>query len=588
MPKKSIREMNDTERRFYALSAHIFHTIMICCMVLALVAQIIGLGFYTYAMYDQHVELAFSTAHHAAMSIDLNEDADPAALADQVLEQYREHTAAGSKKTETEGYRSSLAQFTELPEYGAIRHVLREFCDTRGVSDVYLAMYDRAAGAIVYIVDPDEDPETMRLPGQWDRVSSDEMDTFLDWDGQGTLYDVRKIKGSGWLCTAGVPVKDDSGRTAAFVMADVSLANIAQHMRIFALQLLIGAFFAAFIVAALVVRHMRRTVIDPINTISDAAQRYIDDEGGESSPAGYFADLDIHTGDEIENLSFVLADMEKKAQESVADLTRVTAEKERISTELDLATRIQAAMLPSTFPAFPDRTEFDIYATMDPAKEVGGDFYDFFMIDDDHLAMVIADVSGKGIPAALFMMTTRTMLKDAALAGLDPAGILYRVNEQICEGNRYSMFVTVWLGILEISTGKLIWADAGHEKPAYYHDGRWSLLEKHNGVAVGAFEPEILDQDEDPAFADQEMILSPGDAIFQYTDGVTEAMTDERQQFGEERMMKALTGASSSKPEVILPYVRKKIDSFVDGANQFDDITMLAFRYLGPDRRGSK
>ena len=256
-------------------------------------------------------------------------------------------------------------------------------------------------------------------------------------------------------------------------------------------------------------------------------------------------------------------------------------EKERVAKELDTAAGIQLSMLPGSFPAFPDRKEFDLLASMDPAKEVGGDFYDFFLVDEDHLVLVTADVSGKGVPAALFMMIAKTLLKNSAKPGFRPAAVLEEVNRQLCEGNGNGMFVTVWLGVLELSTGRLVWADAGHEKPVLYHAGAWSFLKKHSGVALGMMDPELLAMDDEPAFVDQELLLSPGDVIFQYTDGVTEATDAKKRLFGEERLLEALNASGTETPEALLPCVRGEIDAFVKDAPQFDDITMLALLYRG-------
>ena len=266
----------------------------------------------------------------------------------------------------------------------------------------------------------------------------------------------------------------------------------------------------------------------------------------------------------------------------VADRSKALA---ATQSELDTATRIQAHMLPSTFPAFPAYREFDIYATMDPAKEVGGDFYDFFLIDSDHLALVVADVSGKGVPAALFMMTARTILKTKAQSSptLSPQILLEEANAALCENNRDGMFVTVWLGILEISTGELTYADAGHEKLLLYQDGAWRLLPKETiGPALAMWAPEdFAFMTEEYRYRDKTIQLRPGDAIFQYTDGVTEAMPANHELFGEERLLDAMNSAPSTQPEDLLAYVRARIDEFVKGAAQFDDITMLGLQYKG-------
>jgi len=248
-------------------------------------------------------------------------------------------------------------------------------------------------------------------------------------------------------------------------------------------------------------------------------------------------------------------------------------------TELAMASGIQAHMLPNIFPPFPEREEFDLYAVMDPAKEVGGDFYDFFMIDGDHLALVVADVSGKGVPAALFSMIAKTMLKMQAQTHCDPERVLSEVNASLSEGNEEDMFVTVWLGVLQISTGDLTYADAGHERLLLRQDGRWRFLPKNGGAALAVFTPEDLKyMDEKYRFRNQTIHLNPGDAIFQYTDGVTEASNEANELFGDERLLAAVVGAPSAGPEDLLLGVREKLDEFVKDAPQFDDITMLALQ----------
>lgn len=249
-------------------------------------------------------------------------------------------------------------------------------------------------------------------------------------------------------------------------------------------------------------------------------------------------------------------------------------EKQRIGAELHVATQIQASMLPCIFPAFPDRKEFDIYATMNPAKEVGGDFYDFFLIDDDHLALVMADVSGKGVPAALFMVIAKTLLKNAAQAGWSPGAVLEKVNNQLCENNQAEMFVTVWLGVYEISTGKLTVANAGHEFPAIKRaDGNFALYKEKPGFVLAGME--------NARYLEYKLELHKGDILFVYTDGVAEATDAANTLYGTERMLTALNSFSDGTPEELLHVVKNDIDRFVGKAPQFDDITMLALKIKG-------
>ena len=282
----------------------------------------------------------------------------------------------------------------------------------------------------------------------------------------------------------------------------------------------------------------------------------------------------FRTDDEIEVLAESFAKLSHRTVEYVAEVRRVTAEKERIGTELHMANQIQESMLPSIFPAFPERKEFDIYAVMDPAREVGGDFYDFFLIDQDHLCMVIADVSGKGIPAALFMMISKIIIQSCAMLGRDAGEILTKTNEALCSNNRMEMFVTVWIGILEISTGRLTAANAGHEYPAIMTGSRFELLKDKHGLVIGAM-PGIM-------YKEYEMELKPGDKLFLYTDGVAEATHGGDELFGTKRMLEALNREPDAGPEQLLKNVRRAVDQFVGNDEQFDDLTMMCIEYKGP------
>ncbi|SDB05603.1 Stage II sporulation protein E (SpoIIE) [Pseudobutyrivibrio sp. YE44] len=249
-------------------------------------------------------------------------------------------------------------------------------------------------------------------------------------------------------------------------------------------------------------------------------------------------------------------------------------EKAAAARDMSLAGKIQQAVLPSEFPYLPERKEFDLYATMTPAKEVGGDFYDFFMVDEDELALVMADVSGKGIVAALFMMVSKALIKNGIRRGQSPANVLKDVNNQLCEGNKANMFVTVWLATINVKTGAGISANAGHEHPVIKHaDGQYELLKYKHSPAVATME--------DIPFKEHEFLMEPGDSIFVYTDGVPEASNSENELFGTDRMLNALNKEPDAKPEKVLENVMKGINSFVAGTKQFDDITMLCMTYHG-------
>jgi len=270
-----------------------------------------------------------------------------------------------------------------------------------------------------------------------------------------------------------------------------------------------------------------------------------------------------------DDITELAVEMERYTKENV----QLAGEKERAASELELATKIQSGSLPSQFPAFPERNEFDLYASMTPAKEVGGDFYDFFLIDDDHLALLIADVSGKGVPAALFMMSSMILLRDRALMGGTPSEILEFVNERICEKNPLDMFVTVWLGILEISTGKLSCANAGHETPEIKHGDKFALFKDKHGFVVGGMTG--------VKYKTYEIQLEKGDNVFVYTDGVAEATNASNELFGTDRITKALNTVPDGSPKALIASVGKSVEDFASGAPQFDDLTMLCLKYNG-------
>ncbi len=245
-----------------------------------------------------------------------------------------------------------------------------------------------------------------------------------------------------------------------------------------------------------------------------------------------------------------------------------------IEKDLNMATRIQEGVLPREFPAFPDRKEFDLYASMDPAKEVGGDFYDFFLTDEDHLAVVVADVSGKGVPAALFMMVAKALLKNRLKNGDTPGQALYSVNNQLLKGGQELMFVTVWMAILEISTGKGVSVNAGHEHPILKHrGGSFEAVEYRHSVPVATME--------DMRFREREFKLEKGDTLFVYTDGVPEAMNDAGKFYGVPGMLEGLNAMEAESPKEVVEGMQKRLEEFVGGAEQFDDITMLCLNYNG-------
>ena len=285
--------------------------------------------------------------------------------------------------------------------------------------------------------------------------------------------------------------------------------------------------------------------------------------------------------DEIQVLAESFGSLTERMKQYITEITEITAKEQRIASELSLATNIQASMVPTNFDDYKGFEAFGLYANMTPAKEVGGDFYDFFLTDADHIALVMADVSGKGVPAALFMSKAMTAIKTRTLMGGSPAAILADVNNQMCEGNEAELFVTVWLAIIDLKTGKGMAANAGHEHPALRHKGgQFELIKYRHSPAVATME--------DMPFKEHEFEVEPGDTIYVYTDGVTEATDASNQLFGEERLVDALNKAPDAKPDDLLKNVVRSINEFVADAPQFDDLTMMAFTYHGSEGKGGE
>ena len=385
-----------------------------------------------------------------------------------------------------------------------------------------------------------------------------------------TIHTPVSVNYTGNHTTALIPVKDNHGKILGIVGVEMPMSSL-DSMQKSIKKLIINSLIVFLIVATLFNIYLSKNVIKPIKIIMQEARRFAHEN---KHPEKNLSNI-IKQRNEIWQLARTVDFMENELLDYLKNFTIVAVQQERIQAELRIATQIQADILPRKFPAFPERKEFDIYATMTPAKEVGGDFYDFFMIDDDHLALVMADVSDKGVPAALFMVAAKNAIKDRAQMGGSPAEILHDVNERLIDGNDAQLFVTVWLGILEISTGKIKASNAGHEYPAIFSSstGKYELMKSKNSPVVAIMEG--------INFKESELILQPGGSIYLYTDGVPEVRNSNDELFGLERMLDALNHTQNFSAEKVLAAVKYKIGEFTEGAAQFDDTTMLCLKYFG-------
>ncbi len=363
-------------------------------------------------------------------------------------------------------------------------------------------------------------------------------------------------------------ILDENGKAIAEIQYILDMSEVRSYLYSFLNTIIVICFGIVALIIIIYIVFVRNMVTKPIGKLTSFTEEITRTNSFENQEIDIYSGIDINTGDEIESLSKSFNFMLKELSEYIANLSKMTAEKERIGAELDVARHIQASMLPCIFPPFPERHEFDIYATMTPAKEVGGDFYDFFFVDSNHLALVMADVSGKGVPAALFMMISKTLIKSITQNGLSPANVLEKVNNQLCENNEAEMFVTVWLGILEISTGKMKCVNAGHEFPAIMRKGgAWELYKDKHGFVVAGME--------NAKYKEYELEFHSGDKLFVYTDGVAEATNSNNVLYGTERMIDSLNKAKDKPVKELLESVHDDVDAFAGEAEQFDDITML-------------
>ena len=392
-----------------------------------------------------------------------------------------------------------------------------------------------------------------------------------------TILRTSNLKGAEPFIHTMIPLKGSDGTVKGILTVQAEMSDL-NHGRYSYLQLIAAALvFCAMIASTAAHFYFGRVIVRPVKLISRETRRFADENtrGAE----GVLEDLsDIG---EIRTLASSIEQMEQDTLRYIDNLTKVTQEKERISTEMGLAARIQASMLPSDFPPFPGRNDFDIFGTMHPAKEVGGDFYDYFLISEDWLGLVIADVSGKGVPAALFMMESEILVRNAAMAGLSPGAVLETVNEQLCQQNPEEMFVTVWLGILDLKTGDLTAANAGHEYPILkVPGGIFEKVRDKHGFVLGGMSG--------LRFKEYSMKLEPGSTLFLYTDGVPESTDTENHQFGLKQTLEALNRTPDASPVQLLRNVEEAVRTFTGDAPPFDDMTMLCIHYNGPQQSAAE
>ncbi len=531
------------------LAAQIIAGFVIVIAILTVFVCIIGYREFTHAAETQYEDCALNTARTAALYI------MPELL--------------------TGGIADKEAQM----RFNMLRSSWERLANTQDATFIYLIRPDKSDyNHIEFFL------SVMNESAHYDRYSSgyirqtsnDEYRrAYIDLCEHGrkmaTIFRDKGDSETGHHITVMIPVKAKNSETVDWILCvQRQMERLNFYRKSYVRHVAFAAGIIVLIVLVVYGAYLGRFLILPVKRIATEAQRFADEHTESESSLS----TKIKSQNEIGQLARVVDSMELQVLSYIDSITRITKEKEQIEAELSIATEIQASMLPHEFPK---NKEFELFALMTPAKEVGGDFYDFFMIDSNHLALVMADVSGKGVPAALFMVIAKTLIKTRSQMGGTPSEILADVNRQLCEGNEADLFVTVWLGILEISSGHVVASNAGHEYPAIRKaGGEYELLKTQQSPAVATMKGMKFRQDE--------FDLKPGDIIYLYTDGVAEATNSSEELYGTDRMLEALNGTKNTSAEEILISMKKSVDDFTGEAPQFDDITMLCLRYFGGEK----
>ncbi len=552
-----------------SLKIKTFRVIIIVSLIMLLLGSSTGLSLYGYAWLHNYKT---ESRHLIDYSLSLEDQAYLEKIFRETKKVYRGMPEDVRANPQSDAFMDACYPLVD-DQFFAAREILvkcRERTEQKNVSYMFT---DPDQSAIVYVVDGDED-EWAFLPGQWIKGDLDKIEKI---ERSGWLLQITHAEDYGWVGTDYEAIYDSKGKPIGYAVMDLDLNDFLHRTFRFLAVLLPVAAGLILILVGLSSGLLRRHIISHLTAMAEAAREYTArDKVSQADDAPLvFDSLDIHTSDELEELWLSMSEMETDVRDTMIRLRRVTAEQERIGAELSIATEIQEGMLPKDFPAFPDRTEFDIHASMEPAREVGGDLYDFFMVDEDHLALVIADVSGKGVSAALFMVIAKTLIRSQTqLEGQDPAEIFTHVNEKLMEINKARMFVTAWMGIMTISTGEVVYVNAGHEYPAIRRKGEPFAADKDVHGAPLAFRKKMR-------FRSGTFTLCPGDTLYLYTDGVTEASDADEKMFGRERLLEALNRDPDADPLRIDQNVHEAVSDFVKDAPQFDDTTMMCVKYFG-------
>ena len=551
-------------------------SVVIILLIYAVLIQCIGYFAFTRSFSKEYSESVLRTARLCSQTFDGDDFSEYLNYDQETLDfiyslgfysDYEEYC-------EENGIEPDSTLYINASMYGTTKDTLNEVCNTMGM-------------AVIYIIIPDDD--YMNYTCVYNCVS--DSSGYDPWElghrveTPSSYYDAYKriyeggsseevvtrftnLNGGKPHITALIPLHDPDGNVCAILCTQRFADGLTKARKNFLQGVGALTVILAIIIILLEARLLRVSVIGPIASIANEADRFAKD----STQAGTLLSESDFKVKEIHNLALSLDKMEVDTVENIENIKTMAAEKERVGADLSLASKIQMGMLPLKHQLLTEHSEFDIHAVMNPAKEVGGDFYDFYMIDDTHLAIEIADVSDKGMGAAFFMAISKTLIKSRAGLGGSASEILAYVDKMIAEKNMAGMFVTVWLGIIDLTTGHVDVCNAGHDYPAVSLKGQDYVIEKTPHGPPISFIPGV-------PFTGYEFDLEPGDRIFLYTDGVNEAKRSDGERFGIERMLTVLNEHKNDDNEQLIAAMKESVAMFVGKEPQFDDMTMLSFTF---------
>ncbi len=553
--------MKKTKSKWFSFRKKMYLFVAVTVLVAAL-----GTAFISYFInadkIDRHFkDLSYSCAENFAALVDADYYAKLREVAEsEEYQQIRQQAEEAEDESLIEDYLNQKGLWEKYVE--SREFLIKYLRNMDSIKYLYALVWSSPeSDKDMYLLDDDDNP--IYVTGSYTPREPE----FAGVDASKKLEPTISDGDWGWLCSAYVPVYDSDGSIICHIGCDVNMEDVMSERNHFLAYLIIGSLAFTQIVLMCAMLFVTKTVVKPLNALTREMKNFKPSDNASYEEAGV-VDLNIKSRDEIYDIYHGIRDMQMNIVNYLNDMSLMQKEKERRDTELSIATNIQADMMPRNYP---DSREFSLYADMKTAKLVGGDFYDFFMTDDDHLALVMADVSGNGVPAALFMIIAKTIIKNRTLAGGDPAKILEDVNIRLCDNNESDLFVTAWLGIFEISSGTLTFCNAGHEYPSLRRrNGDYELLITDNLPPLAAMD--------DTSYENTIIRLKKGDSLFLYTDGVPEAKNRLGARFGMNKMAQILNKNKDMPLEKQINELKKEIDSFTGDCDLFDDITMLIFK----------